>query len=159
MILLFGMVHKVNVFDAFSEGARQGFDMFLSLLPVLTGLVLAVGLLNASGAVTVIQKIIAPVASLLGIPEEVIPMCILSPVSGSGSLSVYESILENYGPDSTVGRIASVIAGSTETTFYAVTVYLGSVGIKKTGMVIPCALVGDFVSFIAASLTVRFFFP
>lgn len=86
------------------------------------------------------------------------PLCVLSPVSGSGSLSVYETILSQFGADSQTGRIASVIAGSTETTFYALSVYFGSQGIKKYTQVIPCALLGDAVSFIAAAMTVRLFF-
>lgn len=155
---MFGVIKKVKVFDAFTEGAKQGFDMFVSLLPVLTGLILAVSLMNASGAVDILQKLLSPVAAVLGIPKEVVPLCLMSPVSGSGSLTVYESILNTYGPDSDIGRIASVISASTETTFYAVTVYLGSVGIKKTGNVIPCALAGDLVSFAAAAFTVKVLF-
>lgn len=158
LILCFGVVKKLNVFDCFIEGAKQGFSIFVNLLPVLTGLVVAVSMLRESGAVELLQKLAAPAARLLGIPEEVIPLCILSPISGSGSLSMYENILTEYGPDSYVGRVASVLSGATETTFYATTVYLGSVQIKKSGVLIPCALIGDLVSFAAAALTVRLFF-
>lgn len=158
IIAAYGYIKGVPVFDCFAEGAKKGFDTFLSLLPVLSGLILAVSMLRESGALDVIEKALLPAARFLGIPEEVIPLCILSPVSGSGSLSMYESILAQYGPDSAAGRTASVIAASTETTFYASAVYLGSVGIKKSGNIIPCALLGDFVSFITASLTVKYFF-
>lgn len=158
IIVGYGLIKKVKVFDCFIEGAKGGFDTFLSLLPILSGLILAVSMLRASGATDILQKLFLPVAKIFNIPEEVIPLCILSPVSGSGSLSMFENILSEYGADSTAGRIASVIAGSTETTFYAATVYLGSVGIKKSGRVIPCALLGDFVSFIAAALTVKYMF-
>ncbi len=158
VILSAGFIKRIDVFDTFVTGAKQGIETVISMLPVLTGLIVAVSMFNASGAVNVVTKLVAPVFSLAGIPEEVIPLCILSPVSGSGSLSVYETILASCGPDSFAGRVASVIAGSTETTFYAVAVYFGSVGIKKSGNVIPCALLGDIVSFITASLSVKYFF-
>lgn len=157
-IIVYGFLKGINIFDCFAEGAKKGFDTFLSLLPALTGLLLAVSLLRVSGAVEILEQLLLPVANALGIPKEVVSLCILSPVSGSGSLSMFENILSQYGPDSVAGRVASVIAGSTETTFYAATVYLGAVGIKKSGAVIPCALVGDIVSFIAASLTVKWLF-
>lgn len=154
-IILFGAVNKVNVFDCFVEGAARGIQNAVKLLPVLTGLMLAVSLFRSSGAVDICTKILSPIFSLAGIPEEVIPLCILSPISGSGSLTVFEDILTKYGPDSTAGRVASVISGATETTFYATTVYLGSVGIKKSGAVVPCALLGDVVSYISAALAVN----
>lgn len=157
-VVVYGMVKKVNVFDCFAEGARQGADIVISLLPVLTGLVVAVAMFNASGGAELLEKLLRPAASLFGIPSEVVSLCILSPVSGSGSLTIFESILKECGPDSFPGRVASVIAGATETTFYAVTVYFGSVDIKKTGAVLPCALIGDFVSFAAAAFTVKWFF-
>lgn len=158
LLLVVGCFKHIDVFDCFVSGAKQGMQTAFSLLPVLCGLMVAIAMLNASGGIDVISGVLAPLFSLLNIPEEVIPLCILSPVSGSGSLSVYESILASCGPDSVAGRIASVIAGSTETTFYAVAVYLGSVGIKKSGVTVPCALIGDFVSFAAAAFTVNMFF-
>lgn len=158
LIIVCGIAKGIDVFDCFRSGAKQGIDTVFSLLPVLTGLVMSISMLNSSGGLNVITKVLSPVFSFVGIPEEVIPLCILSPVSGSGSLTVYESILNSFGPDSVAGRVASVISGSTETTFYAVAVYLGSVGIKKSGAVIPCALIGDIVSFISASLAVKYFF-
>lgn len=158
LIVIIGVIKGIDVFDCFVDGAKKGIETVLALLPVLTGLVVAIAMFNASGGVDVCTRLLSPVFSFLGIPEEVIPLCILSPVSGSGSLTVYESIINIYGPDSITGRVASVIAGSTETTFYAVAVYLGSIGIKKSGTVVPCALLGDVVSFITASLSVKYFF-
>lgn len=157
-VVVFGLIKKVKVFDCFSKGAVQGLETAVSLLPVLVGLTLAVSMFTASGASELLTKLLSPIFSVFGIPEEVIPLCIISPVSGSGSLTVFEQILTQYGADSYVGRVASVISGATETTFYAVTVYLGSAGIKKSGTVIPCALLGDFISFAAAAVTVRLFF-
>ncbi len=158
LIIVFGLIKKIDVFGTFTQGAKQGAETVFTLLPVLTGLVTAVAMLKASGGTEVITKLLSPVFEFAGIPRDVVPLCILSPVSGSGSLTVFENIIDTCGPDSLQGRIASVIAGSTETTFYAVTVYLGSVGIKKTGVLIPCALLGDIVSFICAAITVRYFF-
>lgn len=157
LIVITGVVKGIDVFDCFIEGAKRGTETVFSLLPVLTGLVVAIAMFNASGGIDICTKLLSPVFSFVGIPEEVIPLCILSPVSGSGSLTVYENIINTHGPDSLAGRVASVIAGSTETTFYAVAVYLGSAGIKKSGAVVPCALLGDIVSFISASLTVKYF--
>ena len=158
LIIISGIVKGIDVFDCFIDGAKRGIETVLSLLPILTGLVVAISMFNTSGGIDVCTKLLSPVFSLVGIPEEVIPLCILSPVSGSGSLTVYENIISTYGPDSLAGRVASVIAGSTETTFYAVAVYLGSAGIKKSGTVVPCALFGDIISFITASLSVQYFF-
>lgn len=158
VIIICGIFKKVRVFDCFSKGALQGFETAVSLLPVLAGLTLAVSLFTSSGASDLFSDIFSGAFSLIGVPREVIPLCVLSPVSGSGSLSVYEQLLQTYGADSYIGRVASVTAGATETTFYAVTVYLGASGIKKSGNVIPCALLGDFVSFAAAALTVKLFF-
>lgn len=157
LILLFGFVKKVNVFDCFISGAAKGLETAKNLLPVLVGLVFAVTVFTRSGAVETVTGALAPAFRLFGIPEELIPLCIISPVSGSGSLAVFENILATYGADSYIGRVASVISGSTETTFYAIAVYLGTAGIKKHGLLVPCALVGDVVSFISAALTVRLF--
>ncbi len=156
-ILLFGLVRKVNVFDSFVSGAASGLNTAKSLLPVLVGLTFAVTVFTQSGAADVISHLLGPVFRAVGVPEELISLCIISPVSGSGSLAVFEDILSSYGPDSYVGRVASVISGSTETTFYALAVYLGTAGIKKYGALVPCALLGDIVSFITASLAVRVF--
>lgn len=156
--VVFGAIKKVKVFDCFVQGASQGFRSAVSLLPVLTGLTFVVTLFLSSGGAKVFAWLLSPLFSIIGVPEEVIPLCLLSPVSGSGSLAVFEQLLSEYGADSYVGRVASVIAGATETTFYAVTVYLGATGIRKTGNVIPCALIGDIVSFAAAAFTVRLFF-
>lgn len=157
LIILTGLIKKIPVFDCFAQGAKKGFDTFLSLLPVLTGLMTAIYMLQSSGGLNVLCKIVSPVFSLLGIPAELVPLCLLSPISGSGSLSVYETILSQYGPDSQIGRIASVIAGSTETTFYALSVYFGSQGVRNYSAVIPCALAGDFISFAVAAFTVKMF--
>ncbi len=158
LIVLFGYIRDVKVFDCFLEGAKEGLQTAARLLPALMALVLAVSMLRASGGLDVIVKLLSPAARLTGIPEEVMPLTVLSPISGSGSLTMFESILKTYGADSFAGRVASVIMGSTETTFYAVTVYFGSVGIKKTRCTVPAALLGDMTGYICAAFAVTVFF-
>ncbi len=157
VIVVFGLAKGLKVFDCFVAGAKKGFDSAVKLLAPLMGLVVGVTMLRQSGALGVITKMLIPLANLTGIPADVLPLTVLSPISGSGSLTMFEQILKNFGPDSLEGRIASVIMGSTETTFYAVTVYYGSVGIKKSGCTVPAALLADMTSFIVSSMTVCFF--
>ena len=158
VVIFFGIYKKVDVFSTFIDGAKKGFDVFLSILPSLTALFLAVEMLKTSGGINILTFVLSPIAELLNIPEEVLPLCILSPVSGGGSLSVYETILSEYGPDSYIGRVSSVMMGSTETTFYAIAVYYGAVGVKKIRHTAICSLCADFTSFILAGITVRLFF-
>lgn len=157
VIVIFGLAKGLKVFDCFVSGAKKGFDSAVKLLPPLMGLVVGVTMLRQSGALGVITKMLMPLANLTGIPADVLPLTVLSPISGSGSLTMFEQILKNFGPDSPEGRIASVIMGSTETTFYAVTVYYGSVGIKKSGCTVPAALLADMTSFVVSAMTVIFF--
>jgi len=158
LIILWGTFKGVKVFDCFIDGARDGMKTVAGLLPPLLALVLAVSMMRESGALNALVMALSPVAKALGIPQEVMPLTVISPISGSGALTVFENILKTCGADSTAGRVASVIMGSTETTFYAVTVYFGSVNIKKTGFTIPCALAADLTSFICSAWAVRMFF-
>lgn len=157
LIVVFGIIKGFDVFDSFITGAARGLQSAVKLLPPLMGLVLGVTMLRQSGALDVITKMLEPVAEITGIPVDVLPLTVLSPVSGSGSLTMYEQILKNFGPDSLEGRVASIIMGSTETTFYAVTVYYGSIGIKKSGCTVPAALLADMTSFIVSALSVNLF--
>ena len=158
VIIGFGFYKKIDVFGTFVDGAKKGFDVFLSILPSLTALFLAVQVLKSSQGIDIITKLLTPIANLLKIPAETLPLCILSPISGGGSLSVYESIIGEYGPDSYIGRVASVMMGSTETTFYAIAVYFGAVGVKKIRHTAFCSLCADFTSFILAGFFVRLLF-
>ncbi len=159
VIIVFGISKGINVFDCFVSGATNGLKSAVKLLPVLMGLVLGVTMLRQSGALNVITKMLSPVAEISGIPVDVLPLAVLSPISGSGSLTMFEQILKNFGPDSPEGRIASIIMGSTETTFYAVTVYFGSVGIKKSGCTVPAAMLADITSFLVSAMTANLFLP
>lgn len=157
-IVLFGFLRKVPVFDAFVAGAKEGLHTSVSILPTLVGLIMAVSMLSASGALDLLSSLLAPAANFLGLPPEVMPLALIKPFSGSGSTAVLTQIYKDCGPDSFAGRVASVMAGSTETTFYAVAVYFGSVGIKKTRHTIPAAVLGDLSACILSALTVRLFF-
>ena len=149
-IVVFGAVKRVDLFECFREGAKDGITSLISVAPSLIGLVIAVNMLSASGFFDIMCSLLSPVCNAVGIPPEILPLGLIRPVSGSGS------ILETYGPDSVIGRIASVMAGSTETTFYAIAVYYGAAGIKKSGYTVPAALIADFSSMLISVLTVRY---
>jgi spore maturation protein B len=157
-IVLHGAFKGLDVFSLFLDGARKGFGTALGIAPALIALILAINMLRSSGALNVLCSFMSPLASLLSIPKELIPQMILSPISGSGSVGIFEGILKQHKPDSYIGRCASVMMGSTETTFYTTTVYYGSVGIKKSRHTIPSALCADFTSFILSPRMVRLFF-
>lgn len=146
---------KENAYDLMLDGAGEGLKMLLSILPPLVILLTAVSMLRASGAVQLISGLLAPVFSLFGIPPETALLVLIRPLSGSAALAVGAELMGEYGPDSLIGRTAAIMLGSTETTFYAISVYFGAAGIKKTRYTIPAALFADFVGFFAASLTAR----
>lgn len=154
-IVLFGAFRGVGLFDAFKEGAKEGIESLVSIAPSLIGLVLAVTMLNASGFLELASEFLSPVCSFLGIPSEIVPLALIRPISGSGAFAVLSDILNSQGADSIAGKTASVIAGSTETTFYAVAVYYGAAGIKKTRFTIPAAFTADIAGIIFAVLTVK----
>lgn len=155
-ILIYGLIKKVNPFDCFLEGASEGIGTLVRLIPTLIGVMVAVEMMRASGALDVLCSALTPVGRALGIPREVMPLTVLTPISGSGSLAVFEGILRSFGPDSFVGRVASVMMGSTETTFYTAALYYGSIGVTKTRQTIPAALCADLTSFIVSVLAVSF---
>lgn len=150
--VLYALYKKLPVFEIFINGAKKALKQTAELLPALTALFVAVGMLMSSGGTEILCSLLSPAAKALGIPEEVLPLCLLSPLSGSGSLAVLEDILSRYSPDSYIGKTASVIAGASETTFYAVAVYFTSVGITKSRHTIPAALTADVTTYIAAAL-------
>lgn len=150
--VLYGLFKKLPVFEIFIQGAKKALKQTTDLLPALTALFVAVGMLMSSEGTEILCSLLSPVTSFLGIPEEVLPLCLLSPLSGSGSLAVLEEILTEYSPDSYIGKTASVIAGASETTFYAVAVYFGSVGITKSRHTIPAALIADITTYISAAI-------
>lgn len=149
---------KENAYDLLLEGAGEGLQLLLSLVPALILLLTSVTMLRASGAMTLIGDMLAPVFRIFGIPPETALLVLIRPISGSAALAVGSDLMATYGVDSLVGRTAAVMLGSTETTFYTISVYFGAAGIKKTRYTIPAALIADFTGFFMASLTVRLFF-
>lgn len=157
IIIIHGALKGVKVFDTFVDGAHKGLKTVLNLVSPLTALTAGVSMLKASGALSFLCSAVSPLAAVFGIPPEILPLCVLSPISGSGSVTVLESILADCGPDSFAGRCASVISGSTETTFYALTVYYGAAGVKNTRYTLPCSVCADLISYIASPIAVRLF--
>ena len=132
--------------------------MLLTIAPSLVVLLSAVGMLRSSGALEALSRLLSPVLEFLGIPAETVLLLLVRPLSGSAALAIGAELIAAHGPDSLVGRTTAVMLGSTETTFYTVSVYFGSWGIRKTRYAIPAALIADFVGFLSASWTVRLFF-
>ena len=130
-IVVFGLIKKVNIYDAFLEGAKEGAVTTFQIMPAIIAILTAIGMLKASGALTALVQLFEPVCRLIGFPAELTPLAIIRPISGSGSLAVLEQVLGDYGPDSFIGRVASVMQGSTETTFYTIAVYYGAAGIRR----------------------------
>lgn len=154
-VLITGIVKKVPVFDEFTTGAADGLRACVKVLPSLVALLTAVSMLRASGAMELMTAAVAPLAQKLGFPPEVVPLALLRPVSGSGSLAMLENVYANYGVDTLVGRVASVLQSSTETTFYTMTVYYGAVGIKRTRHTLAAAAGGDVCGIVLSALAVR----
>ena len=149
---------RENAYDRMLEGAADGLKLMISLVPSLILLLTAVHMLRASGAVELLSTALGPVFSLFGIPPETAMLVLVRPISGSAALAVGTELMQQYGVDSQIGRTAAVMLGSTETTFYTISVYFGAAGISKTRYTLPAALFADFVGFFMASLTVRLLF-
>ena len=149
---------KENAYDLMLEGAADGLKLLVSILPALILLLTAVHMLKASGAVELFSRFLSPLFSIFGIPPETAMLVLIRPISGSAALAVGADLMAQYGVDSLVGRTAAVMLGSTETTFYTISVYFGAAGIHKTRYCIPAALFADFVGFFMASLTVKWMF-
>ncbi len=147
-----------NAYGIMLQGASEGLSLLGSILPSLVLLLTAVYMLRASGAMELMSLALSPVFSLFGIPPETAPLVLIRPISGSAALAVGAELMKEYGVDSSIGRTAAVMLGSTETTFYTISVYFGAAGVKSTRYTIPAALFADFVGFFMASLTVRFLF-
>lgn len=158
IIVTTGFIQKVKVFDTFLLGAKQGLESTFSLIPSLVGLIVAISMLKSSGALDIFTNFISPVCNCIGIPKEVIPMALLRPISGSGSIALLDDILKSNGADSFIGKLASIISGSTETTFYTLTVYFGAVGIKNSRHAVPSAIIADIISVVASVITLNYFF-
>ena len=149
------MRRKENAYDLLLQGASEGLCLLRSIFPALIVLLTAVHMLRASGAADLLSSFLSPVFSFLGIPPETALLVLIRPISGSAALAVGAELMTEYGVDSLIGRTAAIMLGSTETTFYTISVYFGAAGIKKTGYTVPAALFANFVGFFMASLTAR----
>ena len=149
---------RENAYDILINGATDGLKLLISILPSLILLLTAVSMLRASGAIDILSQFLSPVFRFFGIPPETAMLVLVRPISGSAALAISADLMKEYGTDSTIGRTVAVMLGSTETTFYTISVYFGAAGIRKTRYTIPAALLADFIGFFMASLTVRLFF-
>ena len=150
IIILYGIIERKKVYDIFLDGAKDGIQIVIQLIPTLIGIFVAVGALRNSGIIDLIVKVISPVTDILKIPSEIMPLALLRPISGSASIGVAVDIMQKYGTDTFLGLITSTIMGSTETTLYTIAVYTGCVGIKKTMFVLLAALLADFAGMVAS---------
>ncbi|MFT3913909.1 MAG: nucleoside recognition domain-containing protein [Anaeromyxobacteraceae bacterium] len=157
-IPLLATFRRVKVYPAFLEGAKGGFETALRIIPPLVAVFVALGMLRASGAMDAFAALVAPLTDRLGIPASVLPLVLVRPLSGSAANGVVADVLRSDGPDSYAGRLASVMAGSTETTFYVLAVYLGAVGVSRYRQALPAALLADLAGFAAAVVVVTWMF-
>jgi spore maturation protein B len=158
VFLGWGMVKKVKVYEVFVEGAKDGFQVAVRIIPYLVAMLVAIGIFRASGAMEVLSMILAPATNLIGMPAEALPMALMRPLSGSGSLGIMTELMKVHGPDSFIGVLASTMYGSTETTFYVLAVYFGAVNIQNTRQALPAGLIADLAGMLAAVFITRILF-
>lgn len=149
IIPLIAIVRKVKVYDVFVDGAKEGFDVAIRIIPFLVGLLVAIGMFRASGAMDLLTNALKPLTAATGFPAELMPLAILRTLTGSGSLAFTTDLIKTHGPDSLIGRMAATMYGSSETTFYVLAVYFGAVSVRRTRHAVPAALIGDLVAAIA----------
>ena len=149
-IPLAGLVRKVKVYDVFIEGAKEGFDVAVRIIPFLVGILVAIGMFRGSGAMDLLMAGLRPVVAPTGFPPELVPLAILRSLTGSGSLAFTTDLIKTHGADSVIARTAATMYGSSETTFYVLAVYFGAVSVRRIRHAVPAALVGDLVAAIAA---------
>ena len=158
LILIHGIIKGVKLYDVFVEGAKEGFEAAIRVMPYLIAIFLALGFMRRSGAIDLLTRILAAPLKLIGIPPEILPLALMRPISGSGSLGVLRDIYANYGPDSYIGRVASTMMGSAETIFYTLAVYFGAIGIKYSRYTIPAALISHLAAIIASLVICKILF-
>lgn len=149
-IPVFAYIRGVKVYEVFIEGAEEGFKIAIKLIPYLVAMLVAIGIFRNSGAMAITVEAIRPITELLGIPGEVLPLAIMRPLSGGGALGISTELINTYGPDSFLGRLASTMQGSTDTTFFVLTVYFGSVGIRRYKHALWVGLIADLTTFLAS---------
>lgn len=158
VIILYGFFKKVKLYEVFTEGAKEGFNTAIKVIPFLAGMLVAIGIFRASGAMGYLSIMLAPLTNLIGMPPEVLPMALMRPLSGGGANGIMNSLFKKYGADSLIGTMASIMAGSTDTTFYILAVYFGSISIYKTRHALPAGLTADIVGLLAATIITNIIF-
>ena len=156
-ILIFSFLRKKPSYEMFIEGASEGLTVIIKILPPILAVMTSVYMLRASGAFEMLINLITPVTDKMGLPEGVLPLCLIRPLSGAGAIGILGDTLNQYGADTDTGKIASVICGSTETTFYCLCVYLSSTRVKNSLKAVPCAVFGDIIGIIMAVVTIKMF--
>ena len=154
-IVLYGYIKKIDVYDSFIDGCKESFEMIFKIFPNLVAMILSINLLINSNILEIFRVILNPILETFKIPFEIIPMSILRPISGTSTLAILNSIMSKYGPDSFIATLASVIQGSTDTTFYVLTLYFGSIGIKKIRYSMFAGLFADLMGIISAIVIVK----
>lgn len=150
LIITAGLIKRVKVYEAFVQGAKEGFEIAVRIIPYLVAILCAIAAFRYSGSMEILSKILSPITNLIGMPAETVPLAIVRPLSGSGALGLMSDLLNTYGPDSFIGRLASTMMGSTETTFYVLAVYFGSVGVRKARHALAAGLIADVAGILAA---------
>ncbi|TDX53302.1 spore maturation protein [Orenia marismortui] len=158
VIISIAFIKKLKVYETFTDGAVEGIAVGFKILPYLLAMLMAISIFRASGALDILLNLLARPMNLLGIPKEVIPLALIRPLSGTGALGIITDLIQQYGPDSFIGKLASTMQGSTETTFYVVAVYFGAIGIKNSRHVILAGLIADLAGFLAAVFICRLVF-
>lgn len=159
VVIGYGFYKKTDIYDAFTDGAKESFDMIFTMFPCLLGMIFGINIFLKSGVLDLIFQFLNPFFEFLKIPLDVLPMALMRPISGSSALAILNNIFETSGPDSFVGRMASIIQGSTDTTFYILTLYFGSVGIKKIRHALFAGLAADVAGILAAIFLTSMLFP
>ena len=150
VIVTYAIFKGVKVYEVFTDGAKEGFMTGVRIIPFLVAMLVAIGVFRASGAMAYLAQFLSPLTELIGMPAEVLPMAIMRPLSGGGADGVMNELFKAHGPDSFIGRMASIMAGSTDTTFYVLAVYFGAVSIRKTRHALPSGLCADLAGILAA---------
>jgi spore maturation protein B len=157
-ILIYGTFKKVPTYESFVDGGKEGIKIAVSIIPFLVGMLVSIAIFRASGALEYLMNWIGPGLLAIGVPPEILPLAIIRPISGTAALGMTSDLIATHGPDSFLGRLASVLQGSTDTTFYVLTVYFGAVGIRKMGDALKVGLWADLVGIIVAIIVVTLFF-
>jgi spore maturation protein B len=155
LFVVWGAIKRVKIYEVFVEGAKEGFNTALRIIPYLVAMLVGIGIFRASGAMDILVALVAPATRLIGMPPETLPMAIMRPLSGSASLGIMTELMKTFGPDSKIGILASTMYGSSETTFYVLAVYFGVVGVKNTRHAVPVGVFADIVGMLGAVLAVR----